>query len=246
MFIGVDGCKAGWFAVSLSEGSGWTVEVFPNIAILWSQNTGADLILIDVPIGLRNTDLNERRCDKEARALLATKRKPSVFVSPCRAAVYAATEEDAKQLNMEKTNRSLSQQTLAIIPKIRQVDQLLMSNMDARLVIREVHPEVCFWAFNNGESTIHKKTDKRGIAERKEILNSVYPQAEEIFNSVCGKYLHKHVAEDDIVDAMVAAVTAREQKNGHRTIPEEPEFDEKGLPMGMVYSSLMTLNASQY
>lgn len=236
MFIGVDGCKAGWFAISLTDGFEWDAEVFPDIASLWSQKAGAELILIDIPIGLRDTDLNERRCDKEARALLGTKRGPSVFPSPCRAAVYAATPEDAKRVNLENTGRSLSHQTLAIIPKIKQTDQFLTSNMGTRLVIREVHPEVCFWALNNEESTIFKKKDKRGITERLEILKSVFPQAEEIFNNVRDKYLRKQVAEDDILDALVAAITAKQLKSGLRTIPGKPEIDEKGLPMEMVYS----------
>ena len=35
MFVGVDGCKAGWFAIQLSEDNGWKVDVFPDVSSLW-------------------------------------------------------------------------------------------------------------------------------------------------------------------------------------------------------------------
>lgn len=234
MFFGVDGCKAGWFAVGLTKEAKWQAEVFPDISSLWNKIRDARVILIDIPIGLRDTASSERHCDKEARALLAPERKPSIFVSPCRAAVYAATNEQAKRINAQKTGRSLSVQTLAIIPKIRQVDQLLTSNKDARLHIREIHPELCFWALNDRKSTVFPKKDKRGIEERKEILTSVYPQTRQVFDYSLRQYARKDVAEDDILDALVAAVTASWEKRGLLTIPEKPEIDSNGLPMEMV------------
>ena len=101
MFVGVDSCKAGWLAVSLTDAGKWQVGVFTDISILWRNFEYARLILIDIPIGLRDEDSNERKCDKEARALLTPKRKPSVFVSPCRGAVYAADNEEAKTINKQ-------------------------------------------------------------------------------------------------------------------------------------------------
>lgn len=237
MFFGVDGCKVGWFAVGLTEEAKWQAKVFPDISSLWNQYRDARLILIDVPIGLRDTDSSERHCDKEARALLSPERKPSVFVSPCRAAVYAATNEEAKIINTQKTGRSLSVQTLAIIPKIRQVDQLLTSNKEARSHIRETHPELCFWALNNGISTVFRKKDKRGIEERKEILTSAYPQTSEVLDYSLQQYARKDVAEDDILDALAAAVTASRKGKGLLAIPDNPEFDSEGLPMEMVVTS---------
>jgi len=32
MFAGVDSCKAGWFAIQLSENNGWKVDVFPDVS----------------------------------------------------------------------------------------------------------------------------------------------------------------------------------------------------------------------
>ena len=46
-------------------------------------------------------------------------------------------------------------------------------------------------------------------------------------------YPRKIVARDDILDALVAAVTGM---NELRTVPGNPEVDSCGLPMEMVYS----------
>jgi len=124
---------------------------------------------------------------------------------------------------------------LGIIPKIKEVDELLSADMTARSRIREIHPEICFWALNGKKSMTFSKKDERGIQERKEALISVYPYCGDIFNYAEREYIRKEVARDDILDALVAAVTASKERQGISTIPENPVFDSKGLPMEMVY-----------
>lgn len=236
-YIGVDGCKAGWFAVVLSEGSNWKANIFPDISSLWNQCKDARLILIDVPIGLRDSDSNERSCDIETRTFLPPKRKPSVFVAPCRSAIYADSYEKASEINAQKTGRKLSKQVWGIIPNIRQVDQLLLADMTARSRIREIHPELCFWALNDGKPMKYSKSKKeekeKTFLERMEVLLSVYPYTQDIVDCA----LRKYVAKDDILDALVAAVTASKERQRLSSIPKTPEVDAKGLPMEMVYSS---------
>ncbi len=235
-YVGADGCKAGWFAVRLGEGSDWEVNRFPNIERLWGQYKSARLILLDVPIGLPDEGHNERSCDKEARKLLA-ERHSSVFPVPCRAAVYSKKEK-ASCINKQKTGRKLSRQSLGIILKIREVDQLLREDMSTRSRIREVHPEVCFWALNHGKPMQHSKTKEREQAflERMQVLLSIYPYTQEIVDYALRKYLRKDVARDDILDALVAAVTAlAEEKLLYLPKVAEPEWDSHGLPMQMAY-----------
>ena len=234
VYIGVDGCKAGWFAIVLQRETNWQVDVFPDISSLWNQCQHARLILIDIPIGLRNGGFSERLCDKEARELLRPPRGSSVFPAPCRVAVYANSTE-ASDINKRLTDRKLSKQVLSIIPKIKQVDQLLLVDKNAKSYIREIHPELCFWALNHKKSMTFPKKDERGIQERKEVLTSVYPYCVDIFNYAVEKYLRKEVAKDDILDALVAAVTASKERQGLSTIPDNPKVDSKGLPMEMVY-----------
>ena len=232
--VGVDSCKAGWFAVKFIDGSNWEVNVFRSIPRLWNSCKDASLILIDIPIGLVEKDSNERVCDKEARKLLGRKRGSSVFPVPCRDAVYADIQQ-ASNINSERTGRKLSKQVSWIIPKIRQVDQLLTSNNVAKLRIREVHPELCFWALNCRNPMVFSKKDRRGIKERKKILFSLYPHCELIFKYAEHAYRRKDVARDDILDALVAAVTASKGEQVLMTIPSKPQIDSKGLRMEMVY-----------
>lgn len=234
-WVGADGCKKGWFAVRLSTRDSWEVNLFPNIQELWQQYEGARLILLDIPIVLRDRGHAERSCDIEARRLLGSKRRSSVFPVPCRAAIYAE-REDGSKTNEQKTGRRLSMQALGIIPKIREVDHFLLNNPTARSRIREIHPEVCFWALNGRRPMEYSKKKEKGIQERKSVLRSVYPDSDRIFEYAEGKYFRKEVARDDILDALAAAITAYKGEQGLKSIPEKPEYDSHGLRMEIVYS----------
>ncbi|MBA7469575.1 hypothetical protein ES707_04847 [subsurface metagenome] len=235
VYIGVDGCRKGWFAVVLKGEANWKVKDFPDISSMWNHCSDADLILIDMPIGLRDRDSKERACDIKARKLLGAKRGSSVFPSPCRAAIYADTYEDVNAINKLMTGRRLPRQTWGIIPKIREVDKLLSREMLARSRIREIHPEVCFWALNRGKPMKYSKKKEEGFLERMEVLLFVYPSAKKVVDYALQEYLRREVARDDILDAMVAAVTSSKARQGLLTVPENPEVDSKGLPMEMVY-----------
>jgi len=234
VYIGVDACKAGWFVVVLHGENAWDVGVFPDISGLWNQYRHARLILIDIPVGLIDSGVHERLCDKEARALLRPSRSSSVFPVPCRPAVYADSEK-ASETNYRTTERKLSKQALSIIPKIRQVDQLLSTDTNARSIIREIHPELCFWALNKKKPMALPKKDKIGIEKRKKLLFSVFPYIENIYKEALRRYLRKEVARDDILDALAAAATALLGKRRLHSIPDNPETDSQGLPMEMVY-----------
>ncbi len=49
------------------------------------------------------------------------------------------------------------------------------------------------------------------------------------------KFLRKEVARDDIVDALVLAVTAKESGGALRPLPDPPERDKTGLNMAIWY-----------
>lgn len=235
VYIGVDACKAGWFSVVLGEGTDWKVDISSDIFTFWNHNNHAKLILIDIPIGLREKSNIRRLCDQGARDLLRPKRHNSVFIAPCRAAIYAKSYEEAKEINKNETDRKISRQVWGIIPKIREVDVFLDENKSAMLNIRETHPEICFWALSGNRPMEYSKKNEVGIEERIKILASVYPPTEELFNYAEQRYLRKEVARDDILDALVVAVTASKENRGLLTIPEKPEIDSKGLPMQIVY-----------
>jgi len=233
-YVGVDGCKAGWFAVMLTADGDWGVEVFADVLGLWRKYSSASVILIDIPIGLRERGHEERKCDKKARELLGPPRASSVFPAPCRSAIHARSYREAGDINERMTGRRLSLQTWSIVPKIREVDELLFKDEAARSRVREIHPEICFRAFA-GHSMEHSKKRAEGRLERTRVLQSIYAGTPGILEHARSAYRRKEVATDDILDALLAAVTA--MLGGQRlvSIPEAPEFDARGVRMEMVY-----------
>ncbi len=240
--VGVDGCKGGWFAVRIAGGD-WDVRVFEDVESLWSEWRAADLILIDTPIGLPDKRRPIRTCDVRARELLGRSRGSSVFPAPGRAAFgqdsYSAGEDpyEADSLaNQAETGKKLTKQTWNIIPKISEVDRLLRSCEEARSKVREAHPEVCFWAFNGEKAVASRKRTREGRLARLEILRRLEPRSDAILHRAMTSHPRKDLAEDDVLDALVLAITATRQPNGLATIPTAPEYDACGLPMEMVYA----------
>lgn len=233
MFVGVDGCRAGWLAIGLETEGNWQVNIFPDVSSIWDHYCRASLILIDIPIGLKAEGRVERRCDPVVRKLLGPRRS-SVFPAPCREAIYATSYQEACDVNQRLTGKRLSVENWNIIPKIREVDCLLSDDTSARGCIREIHPELCFWGLA-GRPMQHAKKRSEGLSERTQLLQSIYPQATDIISHTLSTYKRKDVARDDILDALSAAVTGLMGKQNLVSIPQEPEFDERGLRMEMVY-----------
>lgn len=228
---GVDGCRNGWFYLGI-DGNKATFGVISALEELVDEKTGEeDVILVDIPIGLPEGECGERVCDAAARRVLAPARAASVFPVPSRPAVYADTYAAASALNRATIGKGLSKQSWALCPKIREVDQLLQARPHLRGRIREVHPEVCFWGLT-GRPMRHSKKTREGAQERLDALATVWPPARDYV----AEALHKHgkANRDDIIDALVAAVCAREI-NRCRTLPEEAQTDATGLAMEMVY-----------
>ena len=156
---GVDGCRKGWFYFALVSGREPEWAVVEEIADLVAGASDSDRILIDIPIGLP-TDGKGRLCDSEARRKLAPHRTSSVFPVPVRSALTAETYEEANEKNRRASGKGLPRQTYAIMPKIREVDSLLRASARARRAVREVHPEICFWALAGGSPMRHGKEDR--------------------------------------------------------------------------------------
>ena len=233
-FVGVDGCKKGWFAVTLTGEDKWQTGVFKDIRGVWEEFKGVKAILVDIPIGLKEKGSEERECDVEARRLLHSKRASSVFRPPCRRAVYSSMDK-ASEVNFVVTGKRLSCQTLNILQKIREVDAFLLENKYARSFLRETHPVICFWVLAGRRPMKHRKKENRGFLERKEVLESVFPRSKEIIEHPLTTYRRKDVARDDILDALVLAITAKFGFNKVKTIPEGATRDSRGLLMEMVY-----------
>ncbi len=240
---GVDGCKGGWICVGLNGAGEACHFVQADIAAVHAavREREGEIILIDMPIGFRS-DEHERLCDGRARKLIG-KRRSSVFPVPCRQAIEVLAEtndiQKARSKNHDITGKFLSAQTWAIATNMYKVDEFLRGCTEARKSFREVHPEVCFRTLN-GVALEHNKKHTNGYQERQKILKKYFCKygITDPFEKIRQEYRKKVVADDDIIDALVAALTAKLWKrHGYelRTLPPTPPSDSRGLPMEMVF-----------
>jgi predicted RNase H-like nuclease len=234
-FIGIDGCRAGWFCVMLDEGDSASCCVAPDARAVAELALEATSVLIDIPIGLPDSGPDGRLCDREARQRLGRRRAASVFSAPARRTLAAASYPQALELNRQATGRGLSKQAWNIVPKIREIDTLLCGHGALRGVLRECHPELCFRALDGKQAMHYNKKKREGQQERLQVLEKVLPQCYALFEQACGEFLRREVARDDIIDAMVCAVTAKYGYGNYRTAPARPAKDGQGLPMEIVY-----------
>ena len=240
MYIGVDGCSAGWVAVHFDEDSYEDTNLYEDIQEVWmAHGDAAEQVLIDVPIGLRENSNAKRPCDAAARKKLSPKRHSSVFPVPVRGAVHEESYEDAKKTQEKRTNGSLGVQSWGIADKIAELDTFLSETKpDAVGTIREAHPEVCFWALNDESATKYSKTGQPAAAfwERIDILEAI---DDAIIDDVreASRGLDAKIANDDVIDAFALALTASPKTGSLETLPNDPPTDDAGnLPMEMVYA----------
>lgn len=193
----MDGAPGGWLAAEW----GHTPKFFATIQEALAAYPRAK-IAIDIPIGL---DEGDRECDKAARALLGP-RKSSVFPPPAR-----------KDLAAKKRPATLSAQAWNIVPKIREVDNVMTSALQKR--VYESHPELVFVALS-GAPMKHAKKTPAGVRERLKALDMNKPD------------LPKGIRMDDALDAFALAQQARRIAMGvAMRLPARPKKDARGLRM---------------
>lgn len=231
--LGVDGCRGGWLvaeaATLRARPSFRLVERFEEIARL--ARRGLALACVDIPIGLA---LHRRPCDEEARRVLGPHRSSSVFTPPCREALRGRTAAEIRGLNLQWTSRSLSAQGLGILPKIREVDEVMTPRLQRR--IRESHPEVVFAHLNPACAGLRasKKTD-RGRRQRLALLPPSFAAAAPARGAE--PFPTEDASLDDYLDALAVLVAAVRLARG--TAGRLPhgggDRDERGLAMEIIY-----------
>lgn len=238
MFVGIDGCRAGWVAASINNNNKIDIYIYKNINELWKSFEKADLIFIDIPIGLVDSHIKEkeRNCDSDARKLLGLKRGSSIFQTPSREAVRSFNYKDAYKINKSITGRKISIQTWNICKKIKEADNFLSESKKAINIIRESHPEICFYALS-GNPMVFSKKNINGVFERKNILKKFIPNLDFILDSALAKYNQSQANIDDFLDCLVLAISAKLAfKSGNISkIPITEQIDSKGFIMQISY-----------
>ncbi len=227
-YIGIDGCRGGWLFSSLSEAGHMELKLFRTLKESISILNQAHVICIDMPMGLVTEAGEERICDAVIRKELGHPFSSSVFNVPCQQAVYAPDYITANLMNREIQGKGISIQSWNIVPKIKELDTLLLDNASLNNKFCESHPELCFKSLK-GETLTFKKKTKEGFAER---LNLLRQKSGEINPELC-KFLKKDVANDDILDSMVLAFNALKVAQGQYVV-YPPNDNERAIGVSKV------------
>jgi len=231
---GVDGCPAGWIAVTIAaEG-----PLAPCVTITrdFAELTeGVEKIAVDMPIGLPDHSSNGGRGPERLVRPLIGERQSSVFSVPSRRAVFCDDYREACAAALETSEppRMVSKQAFHLFPKIREVDRLLRARPDLVARVFEVHPELAFWRIA-GERPLPlpKKVKSRGhppgLALRRDLLVAAgYPET-------ALERPPRGAGLDDLLDAAVNALIARRLLAGiAQSFPDPPGRDAHGLPVAI-------------
>lgn len=233
MFLGIDSCPAGWLVACMTQDMDCMFMVMTDIKELHKYLPQAELILIDIPIGL---PLNKNRdCDRLARRILKN-RASSVFSAPVRKVLQARDYKEACRINQQILGKKISIQTWNILPKIMEVDRFMSTlEPNRRSIIRESFPELGFWALSAGRIMQHRKKTEPGFMERLQVLEGHCPGASSSIDQALQTFPRKQVSRDDIVDALILALNAACGADSLMSIPALPPRDEHELPMEMVF-----------
>jgi len=232
--LGADWARGCWVVVAVDDGD-VTITTEPTVLNVWRAHRDADAILVDIPIGLPETP--PRDCDRAAASLLG-ERHSSVFDVPRRAAVEADGYETARAENGGR----LGSQSWGLVPRIREVDCFLDAHPEAEEQMYESHPEVCYTRFaaRTGADDPGSKLEAAGLDARLSILETV----DGAFGTQVRRFVdsrrddsqwHHRIQSgrlDDVLDAAVLALTAREGSFG--VLPEGRDVDDRQV---IVYPS---------
>lgn len=232
---GIDACKSGWLMVKHSE-EGYTFGVYSDIQSLAIEHADIQRVLIDIPVGL-SAGLFKRTIDARLKKELGV-RHSTVFMSPCREAVYANDYASAKAINKGIEGKSISIQAFHISSKIREVDTFITSGRHSIQIV-ESHPEFCFKHLNNKNILLSNKKSNEGERERLNILSKYDSELMNIYQKIRQATTRKTVANDDIIDALCLALTNQlAGKTGLQMLTDDNRIDERGVRVGIGYYHL--------
>ena len=211
-------------AVALQDGAFARAGFAASFGALLREHRDAQVVAVDIPIGMLAS--GSRAADAQARRLLPTRLKSTIFNAPPRVALEAEDYAGACAACEQLLAKRLSRQSYALSAKIREVEPHWRAAPER---IFEVHPELSFQQLANRPLCSSKKT-WNGHQERASLLvdaGVVVPAELEVAG---------HAAPDDVLDAAVAAWSAERIARGvNGCVPDPPERDEAGREVAIWY-----------
>ena len=210
-----------WLASLEEAAQPWQLELGPTGGPLHPW-----LVSIDMPIGL--SEAGPRRCDQEARRFLGHPRGTSVFPAPIRPMLPAPDYGEACAIGRASDGRALSRQAWNLLPRIRQLDDLLQRRIPWRQRIGEAHPEVIFqlWA---GQPLAEGKRQLGGRHQRRELIEARWPG---VVAAATAQLPRGGWAADDLLDAL-ACLRAAERRATGIALELGGDPDRTGLAMAI-------------
>jgi predicted RNase H-like nuclease len=228
LLAGVVPTRAGWVVASAKL---LGIQLHPNppellgsLAEVLDYRPSFRVIALGCPIGLlEEPEQSGRTCDREARKLLGWPRSGAVLTPPVRKALQVDDYEEAARLS-----GGLSAVTWGLMHRIAEVDGE-MEPYRQRTVF-EVHPELSLYQLNDDKPMRHPKRTVAGQEERKALVTARISGMETILDAEIDR-----VRPWQLIDAAACLTTTRRIAARAMTrIPQDPEWDEKGLRMELV------------
>jgi predicted RNase H-like nuclease len=138
---------------------------------------------------------------------------------------------------LKDCEKGISKQAFALIPKIREVNEVVRRRDPQQTRIIEIHPEVCFWALNGKRAMSFPKREDEGYRERRRLLDSWLSEPLWESPKIAAKQA-LGAAADDVLDSIAAAWTGERWANPNKSVGRFPAIeqkDDKGLRAEIVY-----------
>jgi predicted RNase H-like nuclease len=229
---GLDGCRGGWVLAELGPDATLEVTRVDHFGVALARVTDGHLaaLAVDMPIGLPDT--GERAADREGRRRLGARRS-TIFPTPCRATLDAATYAEALAISRRVTGKGLSVQAYNLLARIREVDDLMHPELQDRVV--ECHPELAF-ARLAGAPVARSKHTPEGLAERVDLLDVALRDLGAGARTAAAAVGAPPPGSrpDDVADAIAIALVARLVPGARVERLGDGELDRRGLRMEIV------------
>lgn len=198
--VGITAVDGGWQGAVLSDG-GCRLMTADSLWELCRACEDADSVLTDLPVGLPESPADEALRPEHA---LRKRFGIGAAVVPCRQAVYADTDQSAREENIRVLGRTLSAQQLAVRPKLREIDELLAEHTQWKNVLLQSHPR---------------------------LLGASRPLALRQYGDSLPQGRGKHSCEDALCLAVIGQMACRGQCG---TLPQAAANDARGIRMQLV------------
>jgi predicted RNase H-like nuclease len=229
---GADGYREGWAVALWQPATGtWRWRVIEDTAALFDLPEAPAQLALDMIVGLPDcAEPGGRSCDRAARRVLGHPRSSSVFSPPAYAALQAESYEEAQRINRASGPDApgISIQAFNLFPKLRAVAEEMTPERQHH--VREAHPELAFYAMNDGAPLPESKHSPEGQEQRLELLetNGCPP-----IRAIVERHASAQMQAHDVLDAHAVCWTARRIHTGEaERVPEPPvPRNQRGLHM---------------